>query len=168
MWQNVRWEWVTFVVLVTNCHVIDIVIWCVTSRSIDIFWRCHIFTLYADRMLQDHGKGYVRPHGPTDHWTLISASKEASVCVRGNCHNTKSEHYAVQQSLCAQMSVHAWVWCKQIQLGMRHWQEAVVPIPDICTAWPGGWRVCSGLKTDMCNVTTHLSCSFRTLKFNHF
>lgn len=42
------------------------------------------------------------------------------------------------------------------------------PIPDICTAWPGGWRVCSGLKTDMCNVAAHLSCLCRTLKFIRF
>ena len=33
---------------------------------------------------------------------------------------------------------------------MRLWQKSVVPFPDICTGWPGGYRVGSGyVNTDM-------------------
>lgn len=79
MWQNVGWRWVlvTLVVLVTHCHVQDIVIWCVTSIHRHIIrwqypagsWQRLCETTWAN-------------------WsTLINASKEASVCVPGKCHN---------------------------------------------------------------------------------
>lgn len=145
--KNARWAWVS----VMHCQ--GLLTYTGNVRSL-----CNVLTVSC-RIVAKAARAHA-------HWSaIISASKEATACGPGNCQGKiiRALCRAARSSLWAQMSTRAWVWFKQIQPGMRHWQEAVVPISDICTAWPGGWRVCSGLKNDMCNVTTHLSCFFGAL-----